>query len=189
MIWDKIRSYLPTKSSSVSDRSVREWQESFIASPYHEWMRENKHVTRCIELFLQSIPKPELPRLIAMKQELVFIPTNAHYSFSLKGNEKLNIVVIFPELLKLLKSAAYHQGLAILAHELGHFICDHFNSNKLPLEAQVEADNFALSMGYGEELLALIEKENFSIEQKVRISNLTCKIIPSKYREKYRELN
>lgn len=67
------------------------------------------------------------------------------------------VVLVFPDLYRLLLSAEFAQGQAILAHEFGHVILGHAHRATDDLTAQLEADAFAAELGYAEELAYALE--------------------------------
>jgi len=82
------------------------------------------------------------------------------------------LILIFPRLKKLLLSADPFYGYAILAHEIGHIVKKHAQKNIKPLQTQLEADAFALSLGLGRELSAMLKEEEPSQENKKRLAAL-----------------
>ena len=84
-------------------------------------------------------------------------------------------------MIKILRSASPDHGLAILAHELGHIYYQHTEFKTETLKAQIEADDFAFELGFGEKLQDVLLDHNESIDCRVRISKLTAKLITAKY--------
>jgi hypothetical protein len=87
---------------------------------------------------------------------------------------------VFPELIQLLKSASAFHGIAILAHELGHIYHQHTEQKIDTLTAQIEADEFALDLGFGEELQEVLLDHAHSVDCRVRISRITSKLLTKK---------
>ena len=75
----------------------------------------------------------------------------------------------------MLKSAAPQFGLAIIAHEIGHLVHNHTKRNINSLEAQFEADQFVLTLGLENELIATLSEYRHIYGINERIEQLTRK--------------
>jgi predicted Zn-dependent protease len=71
----------------------------------------------------------------------------------------------------------------MIAHELGHIMYEHGKKSIDTLTAQVEADRFAISLGYGEELEQFLLAQPESIEMRTRLAYLTSQVIISEYKK------
>ena len=91
-------------------------------------------------------------RVEKMGSRTYFLTANAQYSCSLGLSEKCFVIIVFPDLLRTLKALVPTQGVAILAHELGHVYHQHHRREISPLQAQIEADEFAFQLGLGHDL-------------------------------------
>lgn len=124
----------------------------FTHSPHHKWILQDEKLFRVFYSFFQLVDTKSLYILLANK-ELVYIRAIGRLSCTLTTIENAHIVLIFPELQRYLKSAAPEYGMAILAHELGHILCQHSEKELDVIQAQIEADLYACHLGLGQELL------------------------------------
>lgn len=143
----------------------------------HQWIYKNKFLLESFkELFDQLKKKPEFYKQV-LRKPLIFLRANGTWSITLESNKNQNIVIIFDELMKLLKSARPRVGQAILAHELGHIFYGHSGSGIDPLTAQVQADGFACELGYALEMKEVLEDFDFNnTELKVRVTYINSYI-------------
>jgi hypothetical protein len=81
-------------------------------------------------------------------KKLILTPASGLYSCAFNATEKFDFIIIFPDLLKILRCASPERGIAILLHEAGHLILKHSARNLDPLEAQLEADAFCAQRGH-----------------------------------------
>lgn len=149
----------------------------FFANSHHEWMNQAPFVKRLFSSFLETLPENTIKFM--MKNEVLFVRTNGHMSFSVQPNQ--NVIVIMPHLFNLLNSYACDHGLMILAHELGHLFYEHGKTAIDPLEAQVAADQYAIGLGYATELESFLEEMPESIEKRVRLAYVTSFLIKQDY--------
>ncbi len=82
----------------------------------------------------------------------MMVPSRGKYACAIPHTGRYHLVLIYPDLLGLLKSKHFRQGLSILAHEVGHIFLGHSDRKIDPIDAQYEADYFSYLLGYGEEL-------------------------------------
>ena len=68
------------------------------------------------------------------------------------------------------------RGRFTLAHELGHIFYGHSNRKIDILEAQVEADKFAIELGFENEIESFLQGLPESLEKRVRLSYVTSYI-------------
>ena len=90
-------------------------------------------------------------------------------------NSSKSVIIVFPELKKFLGAPFPGWAHAVLAHEFGHLYHEHGKKWIDPLEAQVEADSFAIELGHMEQLANFLEERPESIEKRTRLSYLTSK--------------
>ena len=87
---------------------------------------------------------------------------------------------IFPELFQLLSSVDNTRGLAVIAHELGHIFHRHEDKNISTLEAQIEADTFALELNLAYGLVDILLEFN-DLDSQTRVSYLTSKLLSNQH--------
>jgi hypothetical protein len=143
----------------------------FLKQPEHAWICENRNLLRSLALFLNSLPLEDLITAIE-KRRLLLLYCNQRMSCSFHQFEGREIILIFPDLYRLLCSARNLEGHAVLAHEVAHVLYGHTRNAISPLQAQLEADAYALGLGLGEELSSVLLEEEPSEEISARLSAL-----------------
>ncbi len=147
----------------------------FLADPNHQWIADDREISRGIASLLDSLSEKHIDFFIS--HPTYFIPCQAHLSCAIGRTKNHHLILVFPELKLMLKSASIHHGLSVLAHELGHIFYQHTENRIETLTAQIEADDFAFQLGFGEELQDILLEHVHSIDCRVRISKLTAKLI------------
>ena len=144
---------------------------NFLRLPEHQWIAANHTLLGRIAEFLSQIPATELA-VILEERRLLLLYCNQKMSCAFHQFQGREIVLVFPELLRLLHSSEYLQGFAILAHELGHIFHGHSQKEIDPIQAQLEADRYAANLGFAEELFAVLRVEGTSTEIRERLAAL-----------------
>ncbi len=148
---------------------------NFLSDANHQWLNEDRILKRNIEILLNSFSTKQIE--FFNKHPTFIIPCQAHLSCAIGRTQNHHLVLVFPELIQLLRSAMAFHGLAILAHEFGHIYHQHTEFKIDTLTAQIEADHFALELGFGEELQEVLLDHANSIDCRVRIAKLTSALI------------
>ena len=138
---------------------------------------KNKTMQRSIESLIDRMP-PKILEFFLRERVIIFLPITGIYSCAIDQTNNDYLILLFPDLIKKLHYVDNREGLAILAHELGHFYHQHSKNNTPKLKAQVEADDFAHELGLSRELSEVLSKFN-DIDSKTRLSYLTAKILSS----------
>ena len=159
-------------------QSKKDFKNSFLNDPNHQWMNQDTFTKRSISLLLDSMTEEHIA--FFSKHPTFMIPCQAHLSCAIGRTQNHHLILVFPELIQLLKSASAFHGIAILAHELGHIYHQHTEQKIDTLTAQIEADQFALDLGFGEELQEVLLDHVHSVDCRVRISKLTSQLISQK---------
>jgi len=159
--------------------SIREYFEIFTNDFYendnHRWIVQDRYIKANFDEFFEKLPRKIIKRLVK-GPILLFLPSSGRFSCTLT-NMNAHIVVVFPELMQLLKSPATNHALAILSHEVGHIVYEHSKKKIEPTEAQVQADFFACQLGFASEIESFLHDQPESIEKRVRLSYVTSYII------------
>ena len=162
-------------------QSKKDLQELFlsriISYPKNIDVFKNKYVYRSLEEIIMRMSIKQIEYFLS-KPPIVFISISGIYSCAIDNNQNEYLVLLFPDLIKKLSCADNSEGLAILAHELGHFFHEHSRKSISPLKAQVEADDFAFELGLGRELSEILSRFD-DLNSKTRLSYLTAKILSS----------
>ncbi len=143
----------------------------FLSAPEHHWIAGDKALLERVAGFLCRLPASDLA-VILRERRLLLLFCNPKMSCAFHQFQGREIVLIFPDLYKLLLSSEYLQDYAILAHELGHIFHGHSRHAVDPLRAQIEADRYAAHLGFGKELFAVLRLENPSAEIRERLKFL-----------------
>ena len=143
----------------------------FFEQPQHQWMEQGRYIKIHFIDFFDYIPLKTINQLFA-DTDIYFVPSNGKYSCSVSSQNE-EVIIIFPELMQLLNAPFDGYAKAILSHELGHIINQHAKQSIDPMAAQIEADRFAVTLGYGYELAEFLEEQSESLEKRVRLSYVT----------------
>jgi hypothetical protein len=128
---------------------------NFLNSTYHQWIIQDRTLIRAFTILFELINDSMAKRLI-QRRPFIFLTASGQFSCTLTASDQIDVIIIFPDLIKLLRSAAPEQAAAVLAHELGHIYYQHNQREITTLDAQFEADYFAHQLGLGRELLEIL---------------------------------
>ena len=142
-------------------------------NPQHDWIKSDRYIKANFEEVFSLIPLKVLRELYG-SSDIWFIPSSGKYSCAIQPIG-CSIILIFPEFVKMLRSFNSDNAKAILAHELGHIFYKHSERRIDILEAQVEADRFAIEMGFEKEIEYFIQDLPETLEKRVRLSYITSK--------------
>ncbi len=159
----------------------KEFIENFFKDPNHQWINQDKNLKRAFAMLLNDLKDEHV--FYFNQNKTFFIECEGILSCAVGNTQDNFLVLVFPELKEKLKTYQFMHGLAILAHEMGHIYHRHTEKKVQTLEAQVEADEFAFKLGFGEELQEVLLDYNHNIDTKVRISRLTTLLIERKYNQ------
>ena len=142
----------------------------WMENPHHQWIKNDRTIYRVFRLLADSITLKAESFFKAEK--VLFLVSDGKFSSALSKTNENHVIIIYPELFKLIKSASPLHAVAILAHELGHIFHNHSYRKLGRLEAQLEADSFANSLGLGRELIDIIWEHSNDEEGMTRIQKL-----------------
>ncbi|MGK0366876.1 MAG: hypothetical protein ACI9QD_000006 [Thermoproteota archaeon] len=172
----KIKVFISDKRSNQEIEVLfNEYQDNFFKSPVHDWITENRYIKATFQELFSIIPN-KTQRFFIDTAIIQFLPSSGKYSCALT-KESSHVIIVFPELMQLLRSPMMDHSLAILTHELGHIIYEHGKKDIDPLEAQVEADQFSIDLGFAVQLEEFLESQPESIEKRVRMTYITPHIL------------
>ena len=137
----------------------------------HRWIHDDRYCVAHFTDFLERLPQRVLKKVFYDKIT-TFVPSSGRFACSVSSLQQ-NVIIIFPEVYKLLTKTYDGWAKAVLSHEIGHLYLDHSEIREDPMEAQVDADNFAMDMGYLEELESFLHEQPESVEKRVRLSFVT----------------
>ena len=167
------------KKKSVPKKALKEkFIKDFLQDANHQWILQDRTTKRSIEILLNSLNNEHIE--FFSNHPTFLIPCQAHLSCAIGRTSNHHLILVFPELSQILKSASSFHGIAILAHELGHIFHQHTENKIDTLKAQIEADEFATDLGFGEELQEVLLEHTHSIDCRVRIAKITSALIIKK---------
>ncbi|OUR99952.1 hypothetical protein A9Q84_02670 [Halobacteriovorax marinus] len=130
--------------------------KQFYENSEHQWILSDQRILECFKLVLETLNKNK--RMQSFLKNSLFIRTNGSYACAITG--KKIVILIYPELISIMKSNNYKQAVAVLLHEVGHIILDHQQRDITNTMAQIEADLFSSELGYGEYLFDFLNERN-----------------------------
>ena len=151
--------------------------KQFFSIEHHSWINRDTTYKKAFSLLLDSFNQNIFDSFKKQKKDILFLKSSGKLACSISTLSHSHVILIYPDLAKLLKSAIFLQGIAILAHELGHLYHDHGNQKIDPLQAQIEADHFACHLGFGYELQKVLLEHNHSLDCRTRVSYLTAEYL------------
>ncbi len=155
--------------TTITDPKTR-FIELFTKNPSHQWIFTHPKVHQCFQILFEEFSKEHLKYFT--KHQVHFIYSHAELSFAVGNLKNESVVVIFPDLFKMMNSTLITEASATLAHELGHIYNKHHERKIDKLEAQFEADYFAWQLGFGEDLITTLHRFDEISEVKIRIKRL-----------------
>lgn len=164
-----------TKPATDLRTKKERFLKAMLQDSNHRWINEDKLIRRGIAILIDAMEEKHLD--FFSKHPTYLIPCQAHLSCAIGRTQNHHLILVFPELMQILRSASSMHGVAILAHELGHIYYQHTEKKIETLQAQIEADDFAFQLGFGEELQEILLDHATSVDCRVRISKLTSKLI------------
>jgi len=170
-----INFFIKNNYFTKSKVSKADFKSNFFNDDNHKWIYDDKILKRNIEILIDSFSSDHVA--FFRSHPTFIIPCQAHLSCAIGRTQNHQLILVFPELIKLLRSAMGFHGLAILAHEFGHIYHQHTEFKIDTLTAQIEADQFALDLGFGEELQEVLLDHAYSADCRVRIARLTSSLI------------
>ena len=168
---NKFRKEKKSKKSIHYFADFKQFRARFFDSPYHLWIKEDISIVRSFDHLFDLLTLEQVDKLF-IKTNVVFLKGNGKISCSLPSLPNTHFILVFPELLQLLKSASPTHSLAIIAHELGHILYEHNQNSIHPIIAQFEADQFVCSLGLKKELIDVLNDYKYLEECQVRIKKL-----------------
>jgi Zn-dependent protease with chaperone function len=169
------------KKTKTLGQKKAEIKEAFFLSPHHAWIESDRYIKRAFAFLLDNLSEESISFLYPNRNEAFFIRGNGRLGTALGTKKNTHLILVYPDLVKMLTSGAPLMGVAVLAHELGHIVKGHSFKAIDPLQAQCEADQFAFEMGLGHELQEVLMDEVATIETRTRIARLTSMILSNNH--------
>jgi len=152
--------------------TLDEVKHRFFINPHHQWILEDKHIFRAFNTLIDQLPPQSYP--FFARKDVLFLRVGGELAGAFRGGQENGYVLLFEDLIKILHSAAWYLGIAILSHELGHLYFNHSNKGINTLQAQFEADEFARLCGLGSELIQVLsdyQDQEFCAQRIERLKN------------------
>jgi hypothetical protein len=146
-------------------------QSSLLENPHHEWIREDKILYRFFKSITELLSEDDFKKLNSQKS-VCYLFSPGRYASTLPSSKKYDFIIIYPDLIRLIKSVDNRMAFAIVFHELGHLINEHHLKESSALVKQIEADNFAVKYGMLDEIREFLLAQNRSFEVVKRLENL-----------------
>jgi Zn-dependent protease with chaperone function len=163
-------SYLESETVS-RQKKIHFFFNIFFNLDQNQWINKDPYFIKIFKLFFDHLDYQSINFLYHHPQ-LILIPIKGTLSCTISASSRYHMIVIFPELMELLKSSAYTQALAIMAHELGHIFHGHTQKKMMTIDAQKQADLYAFNQGYGDELIQVLTEFQHLEECRTRIDSL-----------------
>lgn len=135
---------------------------------HHLWLNEHKYIKLHLEEFLERLPRNVIEKVF-LEQMTHFSLTKATSACSLSEHT----IEVSGDLYNQLNKTVDGWAKGVLAHEVGHIFIGHSRTED-PLEALVDADEFACKMGYFEEIENFLHAQVESVDKLVRMSFVTA---------------
>lgn len=155
------------RPSEGFNHSHVEFFDEFLSHAPNGWISTNARAHRAFQRFFAHFPSITLQKI--SDKNLYFVLCSGEMSAAIHYESDAGVILIFPDLYRNLISADPYEAYAILAHEIGHILHDHYQRGTSSIEAQIEADAFACSLGFREPIRALLERDN-NEESQIRLS-------------------
>jgi len=163
----------------ISEESMRmDFVQKILSLPQHMWILEDRYIKANILSFIELLPNHAIAYFMEKGElNLMLLPSCGRFGLALSAPKNRHFVVMFPELMQSLKSLSPERAWCMLAHELGHLYYRHSWKKMDPIEAQIEADAFAMDLGLAGELENFLLEQPESVEKRVRLSRLTARVL------------
>lgn len=142
--------------------------EKFFDNPEHQWIKRDPRVLECFVFVVQLFDQNRKMR--DFLDSTLFIKSNGTFACAISGDK--NIILIYPELISIMKSTNYMQAIAVLLHESGHIILKHRQRALENSKSQIEADLFASELGLGDYLIDFLKDRNTDPQIQERLQAL-----------------
>ncbi|WP_127717425.1 M48 family metalloprotease [Halobacteriovorax sp. HLS] len=141
---------------------------SFRNRAEHEWIFSSPELRESFRILEAYISQSQ--KALEVFNTIFFLNIKGSYASAIDSGEKF--VLVYPELVSLLKGPKRIQGIAILAHEIGHLVLAHHQRRTSNHIAQIEADLFAHEIGLGRYLLLFLKDQSQGLQIQKRVQAL-----------------
>ncbi len=165
-----IHRYLPRRRHPHT-LPLAKFKAQFFARPEHQWIKDDPHVFRLIDYWWDVFPtalRAQLP------PNLILALVSGQLACTVAASQATQVVLLFPDLLKIWHTAAPERGLAGLGHELAHLILKHSERKISPWAAQLEADQLVVVMGWGAALQEVIADYAPPWQAQIRLAKIAA---------------
>lgn len=153
-------------SNNPLDELRTEFKVQFFSSPHHRWILKDKSLYRAFEGLIDSFSEDIIQ--FHKRERILFLVSNGEMACALSQLQGHHVILVFKDLVKILRSGSSDRGLAVLAHEIGHVYYRHSERQVSIIQSQSEADRFAFDLGFGHALLDFLLEYSGNEETEVR---------------------
>jgi hypothetical protein len=171
--------FLRFKNKEQKFRTVnsQDFNKLFFSHPLHQWINDDRVLKRGITAFLEALNDQDRLILTRRKRKFLLTPASGRFSCAFNGSNEYEFILVFPDLIDILRSASPERGIAILLHEAGHLVRQHSERSLNQLEAQLEADRFCAHRGYGDALTDFLKDLPLTEEVDLRLRFLETHLV------------
>ena len=99
-----------------------------LNNPHNQWILNDKVVSRSLFTF-NDLLMPKHHQKLLQSKDIIILPVSGQFSCTVQQPSNSSIVLLFPELIKILSNVDNSRGIAILAHEFGHLYHKHYEKH------------------------------------------------------------
>ena len=117
------------KKHKTNDLTLQKesYKKQFFAKEQHQWIDKDLSYKKAFSLLIDSFNQNVFDFLDKQKKDILFLKASGKLACSIGVLSHSHVILVYPDLTKLLKSAFFLRGVAVLAHELGHLYYNHGN--------------------------------------------------------------
>ena len=129
--------FFKKKRPELSNLTLKESLKKKISSnKENDWATNDHFLFRALDQLIDSFLRKHLVTFLN-GNEIILVKVNGEYSCALSYPRNIDLILVFPDLYKLLKCANPNLGVAILAHEFGHLYHRHSEKKISLVNAQI----------------------------------------------------
>lgn len=149
-------------------KSLQRSRSTFSNKEEHQWIYTDPIISEGFQILSQYFSQSK--QATEFFNKVLFLKVDGSFACAIDSKKKF--VLLYPELISILKGSERMNAVAIIAHEMGHLVLDHQNRDITNLQAQIEADIFAAELGLGKFLLRFLKQRTMGHQIQQRIMAL-----------------
>jgi hypothetical protein len=127
----------------------------FLSHSAHHWINQNRIYNRVFQQLFDTFNQEHIN--FFSKHPFIILPNEGQLCSVVYKNHTHSCIILFDQVFQWLQSATPEVALAVISHELGHLYHEHQGKKIGLLETQIQADSFAVELGFGRELIAILK--------------------------------